>query len=294
MYNRLDGSPSFPWMGSSDFDGMTQIETGGTQTDQDRRFEDVFSSLQIAPQTAYARSTSAAARPYSLAAKPPVVEISSTSFQELLEDFYGDEVQHIAANPQQYSRSVALKAERAADVAYNHGRKVGSDDARHFSYQLGNKSVGLLRTEGGATVDDVFKEETARARWQEQFPGRSDITSTIDFRVTHPLVDNAGDILLEYQLRLDGDEPLVLSHPVNPEAKARAAALGFVEIGDSLMVLDPTQHPDKWGKNSQGEWQRENKPRFYLSKAAESEGRGTERSERAGNTSPDWEDDDFM
>ncbi|WP_407114429.1 effector protein NopP [Bradyrhizobium sp. LMG 9283] len=158
------------------------------------------------------------------------------------------------------------------DAAYNHGRKAGSDDARHFSYQLGNKSVGLLRTEGGAPVNDVFKGETARARWQEQFPERSEITSTIDFRVTHPLVENAGDILLEHQLRLDGHEPLVLSHPVNPEAKARAAALGFVEISDSLMVLDPTRNPDKWGKNSNGEWQRENKPRLYLSKAEESAG----------------------
>ncbi|WP_439365800.1 Effector protein NopP [Bradyrhizobium sp. DASA03005] len=293
MYNRLDGSPGFPWMGSSDFDEMTQAETGGTQTNQGRSFEDVFSGMQIAPPRSYTGSSSAAARPYSLTAKPPIVEISSTSFQGLLEDYYGDEVGRIAANPQQYSRSVALKAERAADVAYNHGRKAGSGDARHFSYQLGNKSVGLLRTEGGATASDLFEEEEARARWQEQFPGRSDITSTIDFRVTHPLVDNAGDILLEHQLRLDGDEPLVLSHPVNPEAKARAAALGFVEISNSLMVLDPTRHPDKWGKNSHGEWQRENKPRLYL-KAEESEGRATQRSEGAQNTAPDWEDDDFM
>lgn len=294
MYNRLDGSPSFPWMGSSDSDAMTQTEAGGAHTDQGRSFEDVFSDMQIAPQRPYTGSSPVTARPYSLTAKPPIVEITSTSFQELLEDFYGDEVQHIATNPQQYSRSVGLKAERAVDAAYNHGRKAGSDDARYFSYQLGNKTVGLLRTEGGATANDLFKEEEARARWQEQFPGRSKITSTIDFRVTHPLVDNAGDILLEHQLRLDGDKPLILSHPVNPEAKARAAALGFVEISDSLMVLDPTQHPNKWGRNSHGKWQRENKPQLYLSKADESEGRATERSERARNTTPDWEDDDFM
>ncbi|WP_283808297.1 hypothetical protein [Bradyrhizobium ottawaense] len=40
--------------------------------------------------------------------------------------------------------------------------------------------------------------------WREKFPGRDEITSTIAFRVTHPLVDNAGDILLEHQLRIDG------------------------------------------------------------------------------------------
>ncbi|MGY3387885.1 hypothetical protein ACVWW6_000476 [Bradyrhizobium sp. USDA 3311] len=39
---------------------------------------------------------------------------------------------------------------------------------------------------------------------RETFPGRDEITSTIAFRVTHPLVDNAGDILLEHQLRIDG------------------------------------------------------------------------------------------
>ncbi|WGD51309.1 hypothetical protein QA641_38495 [Bradyrhizobium sp. CB1650] len=76
---------------------------------------------------------------------------------------------------------------------------------------------------------------------RDKFPGRVELTSTIDFRVVHPLVDNAGDILREHQLGLDGDEPLVLSHSVNPEAKARAAVLGFVEVSGSMMVLDLAQ-----------------------------------------------------
>ncbi|MBO4227545.1 Effector protein NopP [Bradyrhizobium neotropicale] len=278
----------------SDSDGMTQSGVGGTQADQGRSFEDAFSHMQLAPRESYTAPSSATARPYSLTASPPIIEISSQVFQDKLEDFYGDEIERIAANPKQYSDSVALKARRAADVAYSHGRKEGSNDARYFSYQLGNKSVGLLRTEGGAHMRDVFEDEPARARWREQFPGKYEITSTVDFRVTHPLVDNAGDILLEHQLRSDGDKPLVLSHPVNPEAKARAAALGFVEIGDSMMVLDPTKRPDKWIKNSDGEWQRKYKHPLYLSKAEESEDGDTQRSARVRNVSPDWEDDDFM
>ncbi|WP_456639470.1 effector protein NopP [Bradyrhizobium sp. USDA 10063] len=218
------------------------------------------------------------------------MEISRSSFDRKLEDFYGDEIEHIAANPQQYSRPVSLKAERAADVAFRFGTRPGSEDARYFSYQLGDKSVGLLRTEGGGRMSELFEGD----EWREQFPERTEITSTVDFRVAHPLVDNAGDILLEHQLRLDGKQPLLLSHPINPEAKARATALGFVEVGDSMMVLDPTKRPDKWTKNSDGEWQRANKPLLYLSKAEDSEGRDTEGAERAPNTPPDWDDDDFM
>lgn len=47
-------------------------------------------------------------------------------------------------------------------------------------------------------MSELFKGDNA---WREKFPRRDEITSRIDFRVTHPLVDNAGDILLEHQLR---------------------------------------------------------------------------------------------
>ncbi|WP_246667660.1 Effector protein NopP [Bradyrhizobium macuxiense] len=277
MYNRISGSSSIQSTGISDADDADS-----------QRFSDMFSAMHMAEPNSYASSSSAPTRPYSLVRKPPVVEISSSSFEKKVKDFYGEEIEHIAADPQQYSRPVSLKAERTAYVAYRHGG-TGSDskDARYFSYQLGNKSVGLLRTEGGSSMKDVFEGE----QWREQFPGRTETTSTTDFRVTHPLVDNAGDILLEHQLRLDGERPLILSNPVNPEAKARAAALGFVAVSNSTMVLDPTQHPDKWTKNSDGEWQRANKPSLYLSKADDTEGSDTDRVE---STPPDSDDDDFM
>ncbi|WP_407151052.1 hypothetical protein [Bradyrhizobium sp. ORS 86] len=41
-------------------------------------------------------------------------------------------------------------------------------------------------------MSDVFEGE----QWQQQFPGRI-ATSVVSFQVTHPLVDNAGDILLD-------------------------------------------------------------------------------------------------
>lgn len=132
----------------------------------------------------------------------------------------------------------------------------------------------------------VFEGE----QWREKFPGRERVTSTVDLQITHPLAENAGDILLEYQLRIDGERPLLNSSPANPEAKARAAALGFVEVDDSNMVLDPHQHPDKWTKNDHGEWQRANKPGRYLAK---DEGSSSE-SISGGETDSDDDGDGFM
>ncbi|MFB9262268.1 Effector protein NopP [Bradyrhizobium erythrophlei] len=280
MYNRIDGS------------SYTQFPSVSDADDADgQRFADMFDRMHVAAPSSYASSSSAATRPYSLVSKPPIVEISRSSFERKVEDFHGDEIGEIAANPQRYSSRVSSKAERTAQIAYRHGgTQSDSANARYFSYQLGDKSVGLLRAEGGRSMSGLFDGD----EWREQFPGRTHTTSTVDFRVTHPLVDNAGDILLEHQLRQDGDRPLLLSHSFNPEAKDRAAELGFVKMSDSLMVLDPTQHPDKWTKNSNGEWQRANKPPLYLSKANDSEGRNTEDSERAPGTSPDLDDYDFM
>lgn len=102
-------------------------------------------------------------------------------------------------------------------------------------------------------------------KWRKQFPGRSEVTSIVDFQVAHPLVANAGDILLEHQLRQDGERPLVNWRPANAEAKARAETMGFVEVDEDDMVLDPTQSA-QWTKNSLGEWQRATKSQLYLSK----------------------------
>lgn len=195
---------------------------------------------------------------------PPVVELSKRSFAEQAKAYHGDEIKHIAANPQEYSPHISDKAKRTKKVAKKYGTtQYDTANARYFRYQLGNKSVGLLRTEGGFAMRDVFAEE----QWRKSFPGRNEVTSTVDLQIVHPLVDNAGDILLEHQLRLDGDNALLHSRPANREARARSLQLGFVDVDADNMVLDPTQHPEKWIKNRDDEWQRADKPGLYLSKA---------------------------
>ncbi|WP_342724032.1 Effector protein NopP [Bradyrhizobium sp. B097] len=258
--------------------------------DDSQRLADMFCTLNLAPSSSHAGSSSTATRPYSLVSEPPVVEISRSIFEDKLAEFYGDEIGNIAAHPQRYSARVSEKAQRTADIAFRFGTKPGSEDARYFSYQLGSKSVGLLRTEAGGSMSELFKGNSA---WRERFLGCDEITSTIDFRVTHPLVENAGDILLEHQLRIDGDEPLVLTHSFNSEAKARAGALGFVEVSDSMMVLDPTKHGDKWKKNRAGEWQRDGKPPLYLAAAEVGAGSDAKHTVNAASPAQDPHDDEY-
>lgn len=266
-----------------------------TQTHTDRRTSaEMLADMHLAPlpprRTLHLEASSSSAassttRPYSLVSRPPVVELSRSSFERRARAFHGDEILDIASNPQQYSPSVSSKAERTAEISERYGTtRFDSRSARYFSYQLGRKSAGLLRTEDGFSMSDVFEGEG----WREQFPGRTEITSTVDLQITHPLVENAGDILLEHQLRIDGDRSLLNSSPANAEARDRAKSMGFVEVDDSNMVLDPTQHPETWTKNSDGEWQRANKPRLYLAKAAS---RSSGSSTSSGNYSSD---DGFM
>ncbi|WP_453971924.1 hypothetical protein [Bradyrhizobium elkanii] len=90
--------------------------------------------------------------------------------------------------------------------------------------------------------------------------------------MTHPLVENAGDILLEHQLRIDarnGAEPLILSKPALGGMEPRLAEMGFVHVGRNHWVLDPHQHPEVWTKNENDEWQRVGKPTKYLAKAGD-------------------------
>ncbi|MGL3210417.1 Effector protein NopP [Bradyrhizobium sp. BR 1433] len=212
-------------------------------------------------------ASSSSSRSYSLVDQPPVVEISKRSFAKKAEAFYGDNIKHIADNPQVYSPRISSKAKLVKKVAKKYGNTKDTEHARYFSYQLGNTSVGLLRTEGGCKMSDEFEGD----QWQKAFPGRTEVTSTVDLQIAHPLVVNAGDILLEYQLQLDGDRALLRTRPANDEARARSRELGFVEVDDDNMVLDPTQHPDKWTKNYDGKWQRADKPTRYLSKAESSD-----------------------
>lgn len=57
----------------------------------------------------------------------------------------------------------------------------------------------------------------------------------VDLRVTHPLDEHVGDILLEHELRMDGDHPLVLSRPGVGGMEPRLAEMGFVHGGSQKL-----------------------------------------------------------
>ncbi|MVT70773.1 host specificity protein [Bradyrhizobium pachyrhizi] len=218
-------------------------------------------------------SSSGAAAPYSLRSDPPIIKIDEQEdFTDLVERYLRRDIRDIAFNPQEYSEFVSRKAEWAATVAgaYANTYHDPNNPAKFFSYQLGDESVGLLAVGGPVRIKGD--------RFREQF-GRNDITSVIDLRVTHPLVENAGDILLEHQLRLDGDHPLVLSRPARPGMEPRLAEMGFVHVGRDHWVLDPHQNPEVWTKNENNEWQRVGKPTKYLSKVEEARGGRRESAE---------------
>lgn len=242
MYSRVSGSCSQS--------ASTSHADESAQSAYDDRFTETLADVARA-------SSPTARRPYSLASEPPIEEIDWARFRSELRSFYGDDIKHIADNPQEYSDFVSSKADNTTLVARLGATIDDTADSRYFSYQLGDKSVGLLRTQGGFRI----KGE----QWQkEYFPDRKNISSVVALRVTHPLVANAGDILLEHQLRLDGNRPLIMSKPGLDEGTSRLEQMGFTDVGENQFVLDPKRHPDKWTKNDEGEWQRADKPRLYL------------------------------
>ncbi|WP_342709673.1 host specificity protein [Bradyrhizobium sp. B124] len=246
MYGRIVGS-------SSQSTGAGQADESGEAGDSPR-FSETVASIA---------SSGSSPAPYSLASDPPIIEIDRSSFMEGLERFLGSDIRHIASHPEEYSDRVSEKARRAATVA---GSSLSTYDdpskpAKFYSYQLGNETVGLLRAGGPALI----KGE----QFQQQFK-RNDITSVVDLRVTHPLVENAGDILLEHQLRQDGDRPLVLSRPALEGMEPRLEKMGFVHMSRNYWALDPNQHPEVWTKNESNEWQRVDKPTKYLTKVEDS------------------------
>ncbi|MEZ2147420.1 Effector protein NopP [Bradyrhizobium sp. DN5] len=275
MYNRINGSSYFQ---------SSHFAESDEQIDADI-FADAFANMRLA-ESGSSGGSSSATRPYSLVSTPPIMEFNDRqSFRKAAEAYHDDEIKYIADNPQEYSEFVSAKAKRTAELAKDYGTTRDSENARYFSYQLGNKSVGLLRMEGG---DSMTKFDVKR--WKELFPGRSGTTSTVDLQVVHPLVENAGDILLEHQLRMEGKRPLLNLRPANAEARARAAKLGFVEVDADNMVLDP-EKSDKWIRNSDGEWQRKGTAARYLSIDDDSEGSDTEIP---ASSSPYDYEDDFM
>ncbi|MCP3380137.1 host specificity protein [Bradyrhizobium sp. CCGUVB4N] len=233
--------------------GASRTDESGESGDS-QRFERTLAGMEPGS------SSSANPRPYSLVSAPPIEQIARSTFDREVREFFGDEIKYIADNPQEYTDFVSTKAERAAMVARVYASTADNavTEPRFFRYRLGDTTVGLLRAGGPMIVRGD--------RLQRQF-GRNEFTSVVDLRLSHPLVENAGDILLEHQLRQDGDQPSVMSRPAIEGMEPRLAEMGFVDMGRNHWVLDPTQHPEKWTKNADNEWQRSDKPALYLSKA---------------------------
>ncbi|MDA9401002.1 host specificity protein [Bradyrhizobium sp. CCBAU 25338] len=234
--------------------GSSSQSTSASQADESGdspRFAETIAGMEPGGSSSETRA------PYSLDSKSPIVEISEYSFDKGLKKFLGADIRHIASNPQEYSDFVSEKAEHAATVtgSYINTYHDPARPARFYSYPLDGETVGLLRVGGPVRI----KGEAFR----EQF-GRNDLTSVVDLRVTHPLVENAGDILLEHQLRKDGDYPLILSKPARDGMEPRLEKMGFEHVGRNHWVLDPHQHPEVWTKNENDEWQRVGKPTKYL------------------------------
>ncbi|MGY3238006.1 hypothetical protein ACVWZ4_001335 [Bradyrhizobium sp. USDA 4472] len=246
MYGRIVGS-------SSQFTSGNQADDSSEAGDSPR-FADTVARMGLAG------SSSEPAPSYSLVPEPPIRKIDRKTFNDEVRRYLGSDIRHIAENPEEYSPFVANKAARAAMVAGSYANTYDDPDkpARFFGYHLGDEIVGVLRAGGPARIKgDHFKQ---------QF-GRNDITSVVDLRLTHPLVENAGDILLEHQLREDGEHPLIMSRPALAGMEPRLAEMGFVPVGRDHWVLDPHQNPDAWTKNENDQWQRVGKPTQYLSKA---------------------------
>lgn len=235
MYGRVNNWPDTP--AEERYHRAANAEEAGAES---QGFADAFARTRLQESAGSSPSQPS----YSLVRKPPVVEIDRATFRTEVRTFHGDAINRIANNPHEYSEFVSARAKRTAEVAKEYGIRRDSEDARYYSYQLGNVSVGLQRTEAGFNMTEFESD-----KWREQFPGRSEVTSIVDFQVAHPLVANAGDILLEHQLRQDGERPLVNWRPANAEAKARAETMGFVEVDEDDMVLDPTQSA-QWTKTA--------------------------------------------
>ncbi|WP_246696382.1 host specificity protein [Mesorhizobium sp. SARCC-RB16n] len=273
MYGRTNAS-------SSRSLGPDHAEGSNRAADSDRFAENVAGVASDLPS-----SSSGEPRPYFLTSQPPIEEIDRSTFRREVRAFYGDDIKHIADNPQEYSGFVSLKALSAANVARGYAStSYDADEARYFSYKLGDKSVGLLKTDGGFSVP-----ASRGRRFHAQFPGRTEITSQVALRVTHPLVENAGDILLEHQLRLDGERPLVMSRPASRGAEPRLRQMGFAPVGGDKWVLDPAQHPDKWN-NDDGEWRRTDKPTLYLSKSGDDDRESSVETDSSVDTDSSGDD----
>ncbi len=122
-------------------------------------------------------------------------------------------------------------------IASEFSRTVPPADARVFIYRLAEGAEGI------AGIIQVTIEAKALK---------------IDYLAAHPLAENAGDILIEYVLRLaPSDPPLVTLIAADQEAMERYLQLGFVSVGPIRVLMELRLGPDSpdWHRVG-GTWRR--------------------------------------
>lgn len=159
---------------------------------------------------------------------------------------------------------------------------------RFFSYRLDNQDVGLMAICRPDNTRHPYKHVIEAKLENEDIAANSDdidseiekmtdddlhdmeLPNVIDkmLEFSSPAVENACDILTEHALRIAGPKGILTSVASFPEAEQRSKQLGAHEGGDGDMILNPRQVP-QWKTNSEGEWQRAEKPEKYLTNAPE-------------------------
>jgi hypothetical protein len=72
-----------------------------------------------------------------------VVEISKSSFENKLADFYGGDIEDIAANPQRYSRWVSEKAHAQRTLHFASARSLFRRNRAFSAISLGTRASGF-------------------------------------------------------------------------------------------------------------------------------------------------------
>lgn len=127
---------------ASELDEMGTSSDDGSHTDS-QRFLDVFSALSLAPSSCSVDASLAAVPPYALVDERPVVEISNSSFENKLADFYGGDIEDIAANPQRYSRWVSEKAHAQRTLHFASARSLFQRNRAFSAISLGTRASGF-------------------------------------------------------------------------------------------------------------------------------------------------------
>lgn len=157
-------------------------------------------------------------------AVPPLQELTRERYRDCLaKDFSRQALKPIADDPGSYSDFVSEKARHAMSLSYAARLALLAPDrtARYYGYKLGANTVGTMQT--------VQKRGALH----------------INYLITHPGVENAGDILLQHAIGQAGKTPRLTLCADNQAAAFRYRQLGF-SGPPGRMRLDPARSRGQW------------------------------------------------